>query len=108
ADDENISFPKVYWQATTPNVLTLERIHGTLLSKIDPVASDPEVIRKVVQNGADAVFRMCLEFGFFHADPHPANIFAMPGGKVCFIDCGMTGRVDKRTTLQLAELVQNV
>lgn len=107
-EDDNIRFPKVYWEATTQNVLTLERIHGTLLSKLDRANTPKEEIRQVVKNGADAVFRMCLEFGFFHADPHPANIFALPGGKVCFIDCGMTGRVDKRTTMQLAELVQNV
>lgn len=107
-EDENIRFPKVYWEATTVNVLTLERIHGVLLSTLDRQATPKEELREVVKNGADAVFRMCLEFGFFHADPHPANIFALPGGKVCFIDCGMTGRVDKRTTMQLAELVQNV
>ena len=107
-EDENISFPKVYWEATTENVLTLEHIQGVLLSKLDLESTPKEEIREIVKNGADAVFRMCLEFGFFHADPHPANIIALPGGKVCFIDCGMTGRVDKRTTMQLAELVQNV
>ncbi len=108
AEDPNISFPKVYWEATTSSVLTLERVNGVLLSKLDLENTPVEEKRELVKHGADAVFRMCLEFGFFPADPHPANIFALPGGKVCFIDCGMTGRVDKRTTLQLAELVEAV
>jgi ubiquinone biosynthesis protein len=64
--------------------------------------------RRVVANGARAVLRQCLEIGFFHADPHPGNLFALPGGRIAFIDCGMTGQLDTRTSQQLADLVSAV
>jgi ubiquinone biosynthesis protein len=51
---------------------------------------------------------MCLEFGFFHADPHPGNIFVAPDGSVTFIDCGMTGSIDNRSRQELADLVRSV
>jgi ubiquinone biosynthesis protein len=107
-DDDNIVFPIVYWEATTRDVLTLEEIRGIRLSRMATGDLTPEERRQVMCNGADAVFRQCLEFGFFHADPHPGNIFALTGGRVCFIDCGMTGRIDRRTSENLAELVAGV
>ncbi len=107
-DDPNISFPKVYSEASTRNVLTLEEIQGRPLSSVNPEELSPEERRTIVANGTDAVFKQCLRFGFFHADPHPGNIFLLPGQKLCFIDCGMTGHLDKRTAEQLIDLVAAV
>ena len=107
-DDPNISFPKVYREASTRNVLTLEEIKGRPLSSVDPKSLRPEERRKIVANGTDAVFKQCLRYGFFHADPHPGNIFLLPGQKLCFIDCGMTGHLDKHTAEQLIDLVAAV
>jgi len=108
ADDPKIHFPVVYWPSTTRHILTLEHIQGTLLSKTDFAVMPASQRRQIVAKGAEAVFRQCLEFGFFHADPHPGNIFAMPDGSICFIDCGMTGRVDRQTMQDLANLVMAV
>lgn len=105
---ENISFPKVHWKYTTGKVLALEEIKGTLLSKLNPEDYTEAQLRTIVANGTDAVFHQCLEVGFFHADPHPGNIFVLPKGKVCFIDCGMTGHVDPKSQGHLADLVQGV
>ncbi len=107
-DDPNISFPKVYTDSSTRNVLTLEEIQGRPLSAVNPEELSAEERRKIVANGTDAVFKQCLRFGFFHADPHPGNIFLLPGQKLCFIDCGMTGHLDKRTAEQLVDLVAAV
>jgi ubiquinone biosynthesis protein len=104
-DDPNISFPKVYREASTRNVLTMEEIKGRPLSSVDPKSLRPEERRKIVANGTDAVFKQCLRYGFFHADPHPGNIFLLPGQRLCFIDCGMTGHLDKNTAEQLIDLV---
>jgi ubiquinone biosynthesis protein len=107
-DDANISFPKVYWSATTRNVLTMEEIKGRLLASVSPDELSGRERRTIVANGTDAVFKQCLRFGFFHADPHPGNIFLLPEGKLCFIDCGMTGQLDRKTTDQLINLVSGV
>lgn len=107
-DDSNIFFPKVHWQATTRSVLTLEEINGRLLSAISPDDLTQKERRGIVANGTDAVFKQCLKFGFFHADPHPGNIFLLETGALCFIDCGMTGQLDRKTTDQLINLVAGV
>ncbi len=107
-DDENIFFPKVFWESTTRNVLTLEEIEGQLLSTVKPDQLAASDRRQIVINGTDAVFKQCLNFGFFHADPHPGNIFLLPENKLCFIDCGMTGQLDKRTTDQLIDLISGI
>jgi ubiquinone biosynthesis protein len=106
--DPEIVFPKVYWEATTQSVLAIQEMRGIVLSraKNGQIAADDR--RRLVENGARAVFRQCLEFGFFHADPHPGNLIALPGGRIAFIDCGMTGQLDGRTARQLADLVSGV
>lgn len=107
-DDLDVFFPHVYWQATTRNVLTLEEIKGTPLSEVSPAALGPELCRTIVANATRAVFKQCLKFGFFHADPHPGNIFLLDGGRLCFIDCGTTGHLDRKTAEQLVDLVAGV
>jgi ubiquinone biosynthesis protein len=106
--DDKVTFPKVYWTATTRNVLTMQEIKGRLLSSINPEELSQAERRAIVANGTDAVFKQCLRFGFFHADPHPGNIFLLPGGKLCFIDCGAVGQLDRKTTEQLINLVSGV
>lgn len=107
-DDHEVVFAKVYWEATTPSVLALQEIRGKVFTNLNPDSLDDEVRRKLVENGTRAVFRQCLELGFFHADPHPGNLIALPKGRIAFIDCGMTGEVDTRTARQLADLVSGV
>ncbi|MBS0198629.1 MAG: AarF/ABC1/UbiB kinase family protein [Planctomycetes bacterium] len=112
AEDPNVRFPKVYWEATTKRVLALEEFRGVLLSRLKPGDLTPEQCTQVVSHGADAVARQCLEIGLFHADPHPGNLFALVNedGSVAagFIDCGMTGRIEPRTMELLARLVRAV
>ncbi|MED5506362.1 MAG: AarF/UbiB family protein, partial [Planctomycetota bacterium] len=108
SDDPEIDFPKVYWEATTKRVLCIEEVHGTLLARADLDSMAAETRRKVVENGSRAVFKMTLEMGFFHADPHPGNIFVKDDGAIVFIDCGMVGHVDLETRMHIAELVYGV
>lgn len=105
ADHEGVSFPKVFRDLSTRGVLALEEVHGTLLTHLDIEGASREQRETIVRNGADAVFRQCLEIGFFHADPHPGNIFVLEGERLCFIDCGMTGMIDPGTLEQLAHIV---
>lgn len=105
ADDPMVGFPAVFWEGTTENVLTLELIEPATLSRTDR-DTIPEADRAAaVQHGARAVLRQCLEIGFFHADPHPGNLIIQPGGRVVFIDMGMTGQIESETRRLIADLV---
>jgi ubiquinone biosynthesis protein len=89
-------------------VLTLEMFEGPTLSRIKPEELDAGVRQGLLEAGTDAVFRQCLEHGFFHADPHPGNLMILPDGRLGFVDCGMTGRIDEPTAQSLADLVSGV
>jgi ubiquinone biosynthesis protein len=105
ADDPNVTFPEVFWTQTRKGVLCIERIEGRLLARTDVATLSAETRRAVVEHGTRAVVRMCLEIGFFHADPHPGNLFILDGNRVCFIDCGMTASVSTSTRRSIADLV---
>ncbi|QDU33301.1 putative protein kinase UbiB [Poriferisphaera corsica] len=108
AENPNIFFPEIFWHATTRNILTMKEVHGLRLSQYKQGDLTKKQLQRVLANCADAVFQQCLEFGFFHADPHTGNIFVLDNQKVCFIDCGMVGQIDKRTAEQLGDLVSAV
>jgi len=120
-DDPRMAFPKTYPELTTPRVLCMELVEGELLSEEEESTFAEDERREIVSIASDAVFRQCFEVGFFHADPHPGNIFVLrdetralahegegnsrPGVRVCFIDYGMTGSIDPMTQEALADLV---
>jgi ubiquinone biosynthesis protein len=106
--NDRVHFPKVYWETTTKNVLTLEEARGKPLSKLDPKTIPQEIRIRIAEAGTEAVLEQCLEHNFFHADPHPGNIFVDEEGNVFFIDCGMTGHIDETTAEQLADLVVGI
>jgi ubiquinone biosynthesis protein len=108
ADNEHVDFPKIFHALSTDSVVTMRRVRGTPLSRLNPGDRPQEDLEAIVRHGTDAVFRQTLEIGFFHADPHPGNLFATDDNRVVFIDCGMTGHVEPATQEALAELVQGV
>lgn len=105
ADDPRVVFPRVTWEATTSQLLTMEFLEGPTLARLEPAEMDLDLRRRLLETGTDVVFRQCLELGFFHADPHPGNLMVLPDERLGFVDCGMSGQVDSRTTEQLADLV---
>lgn len=103
-DSEGIFFPRIYADISTKSALVLEEIEGDLLSTLDTSTLDQRTRENIVRNGADMVFRQCLVIGFFHADPHPGNMIVLEGGRLCFIDCGMTGLIEPSTKEQIAQI----
>ena len=108
-DIEYIKVPKIYWEMSTSKVLTMEFIKGT---KVDEITQekyknvfDP---KKVAKRGAQAILKQILEDGFFHADPHPANILVQPPATIVMLDVGMVGYLDKETILKIAKLLQAI
>lgn len=107
-DTDRVNFAKVYWNVTTRRVLGLEEITGLELSHWRSANLTSAQRKNIVDNVAYAVFKQCLDVGFFHADPHPGNIMVLPDEKICFLDCGMTGHLDSYTARDLADLLYGV
>jgi len=108
ADDPNIVIPKVYWQWTCERLNVQEYINGIpgrQLGAVDAAGLDRKLLAK---RGADAVLQMIINEGFFHADPHPGNLFYLPGERIAFIDFGMVGFLSERRRHQLVELLTGI
>lgn len=108
ATDQTVYFPRVYWQFTTPAVLTLEYVPGLKLSELDRAADRNLDVRTIARRGADAVLKQVLVDGLFHADPHPGNILILPGNIICLLDFGIVGRLDRRLRESAAALLQAI
>lgn len=104
-DDPTVKIPKVFWDYTTNEVLTLERIYGTPLDETEKIKAQGLDVRKIAENGIRAFFKQVFEFGFFHADLHPGNIFASPDGTIIYLDFGIMGRLDANLRKYLASLL---
>jgi ubiquinone biosynthesis protein len=95
-DDPAIVVPQVFWEWTGERVNVQQFVDGT--PSRDPAALAAAGLdrRVLAHRGAQAMLKMVLEDGFFHADPHPGNVFYLPGNRVAFIDFGMAGHLSER------------
>jgi len=89
----NVHVPKIYWNATTEKVLTMEFIHGTKVTALEELRAKSVSPEKVNRLLIRTYLKQLLEDGFFHADPHPGNLLVMPDGRLAFFDFGMVGRI---------------
>jgi ubiquinone biosynthesis protein len=105
ADDLDILVPRVYWEWTSSvmNVQEhIEGIRGNDLAAIDNAGLDRKAL---AARGADAVLKMILVDGFFHADPHPGNVIYLPGNRIVLIDFGMVGSLSPVRRRQIVDLL---
>lgn len=108
ADHDEIVIPRIHWQWTCERLNVQDRIEGIPgrhLAAIVPAGLDPVVLAR---RGANAVLKMMLEDGFFHADPHPGNVFYLPDNRIAFIDFGMVGRLSAERRYQVALLLHGL
>lgn len=89
----NIHVPKIFWNATTRKVLTMEFIHGTKVTDLEAQRRQNIAPEKVNRLLIKTYLKQLLEDGFFHADPHPGNLLVMSDGRLAFFDFGMVGRI---------------
>ena len=89
----DVLIPTVYGDFTTESLLVMERIDGVRIDDIEGITRLGLDRKSLARIGVDAYFKQVLEDGFFHADPHAGNIFAMADGRVGFMDFGIVGRV---------------
>ena len=103
--DTTVKVPEVFWDYTTSEVLTLERIYGTPLDETEKIKAKGLDIKKIAENGIRAFFKQVFEFGYFHADLHPGNIFTSDDGTIIYLDFGIVGRLDENLRRYLASLL---
>ncbi|XP_037495236.1 protein ACTIVITY OF BC1 COMPLEX KINASE 3, chloroplastic isoform X2 [Jatropha curcas] len=89
ADKEDILVPDIYWDYTSGKVLTMEWVDGVKLNEQDAIERQGLKVLDLVNTGIQCSLRQLLEYGYFHADPHPGNLLATPEGKLAFLDFGM-------------------
>ncbi len=107
-DDCTIYIPKVFHNATTERVLTMEFINGIKITEISQLEAQG-LSRKIINTrGAKFFLRQVFEHGFFHADPHPGNMCVLPDNIICLFDFGMVGTVDRHTREDFVDLLEGV
>ena len=102
-DNPSVHIPVVHTQHCTKKLLVMEKIHGIPPDDLGALQAAGLDLSQIARNGADALLTMILKHGFFHADPHPGNIFVMEGNVIGFIDFGMFGALTPRDLDFLAD-----
>ena len=103
-DSEELYIPKVNWDRTARSVLVMEHIDGIKMDQVQEIRDNGIDPKEVAMIGLRAFSRQLMEFGLFHADPHPGNTIVMYDGRVSLVDFGITGYLDEETMLQLANI----
>ena len=105
AGNPNVVIPRIYPEYTSDVLLVQEHVDG--IPATNPAAVDAAGLdRKVLAaRGVDAFLKMILIDGFFHADPHPGNVFYLPGNRMVIIDFGMVGRLSPQRRAQVIDLL---
>ena len=104
-NDPLVKVPKIYWDYSSYCVLTLEWINGFKLTDTEKIKKANLEENDLVEVGVVAGLRQLLEHGFFHADPHPGNLFAMPDGRMAYIDFGMMDQLEEETKETIASSI---
>jgi predicted unusual protein kinase regulating ubiquinone biosynthesis (AarF/ABC1/UbiB family) len=104
-DDPEVKVPIIYWQLTSREVLTLEWIDGIKLTDLEKIEAAGLDADRLIKIGVTSGLRQLLEHGFFHADPHPGNLFATLDGRMAYIDFGMMDQLDETTKETIASAV---
>jgi ubiquinone biosynthesis protein len=105
---DHVVVPRIYWQWTCERVNVQEYIQGIPgknMAALDDAAYDRALIAR---RGATAIMKMVLIDGFFHADPHPGNIFFLPDNRIALIDYGMVGHLSEERRYQVVELLHGM
>jgi ubiquinone biosynthesis protein len=105
-NDESVHIPRVYWKYCSETVNVQEELIGIPGSQIARAEAEGFDLKLLAERGANAVLKMILLDGYFHADPHPGNVIYLPGNVIGLIDFGMVGRVTDSRREQLIDFLQ--
>ncbi|MEJ5210998.1 MAG: AarF/UbiB family protein, partial [Burkholderiales bacterium] len=105
ADDPTVVIPRVYWDYTSAVMNVQDRIEGIPGNRLDLVDAAGLDRRLLAVRGANVVLKMILIHGYFHADPHPGNVFYLPSHRLGLIDFGMTGMLTTQRRNEITDLL---
>ena len=105
-DDENIEVPEVIWDMSSEKVLCLSYIEGTKISDLKKLQNKGIDLPKIAEIGAISYLKQLVNYGFFHADPHPGNLAVSNTGKLIFYDFGMMGNISNNLQTSLGAMVK--
>jgi ubiquinone biosynthesis protein len=103
-DSEEIYTARVYWEHTAKSVLVMEYIDGIKMDQVDKIRQAGIDPKEVAMIGLRSFSRQLMDFGFFHADPHPGNTIVMYDGRVSLVDFGIIGYLDEEAMMQVANI----
>ncbi len=106
ADSSTVYIPKIFWDYTGDIVLTMEYVPGIKISELEKLTAQGYDLKEIARRGADSFLKQVLDFGLFHADPHPGNVFILPDQVICMLDYGMVGHLGQDLKDQLVDLLQ--
>jgi ubiquinone biosynthesis protein len=107
-DCAHIQVPRVHWEWTSGVMNVQDTVTGVPGTNLEAARRAGLDLRKIAARGADAVLQMMLVDRFFHADPHPGNVFYLPGDQIVFIDFGMVGHISRQRRDELVDLLTGV
>lgn len=108
ANDGEFLVPEVHRRLSSRRVITLDYVPGTTLNALDLAATDLDQRRRLADRLTDLWFKMVLRDGFFHGDPHPANIVIVPDGRVGLLDFGSAGVLSSDDLVHGAGLFRHI
>ena len=103
--DADVKVPQIHWSHSGTHVLTLEWIDGFKLTDTTRIKQAGLDTDTLIEVGVTSGLRQLLEHGFFHADPHPGNLFALSDGRMAYIDFGMMDQLRQETKETLVDAV---
>lgn len=102
--DTTVVVPRIYWQYTTPRVLTMEFMEGIKVTDVEALRRAGIDPRAVAQLLTEVYLQQILLDGLFHADPHPGNLLVQPGPRIVFVDFGLTKDLPAEFPAEMARL----
>jgi ubiquinone biosynthesis protein len=107
-DTPFVYIPKVYREWTTSRILTSEFIEGIKISELDKIEAAGLDRKLIVARVAEIILTQIFDHGFFHADPHPGNVFVLQNNVICLLDFGMVEVVDRHTRGDFVDLMYGI
>ena len=100
-NNRHIKIPEIHWEYTAPRILTMELVEGVKIDDLAAVESVGGSGKEVMLHLLEAFVQQFLNDGFFHADPHPGNVFVLENNVLCFTDFGMVGYLNESVRREL-------